>query len=169
MSFSFFSSPSSLPLSFFSSPLTPPLSSRPPAQPPFRGLAPAFHALAAELVGRAEVVAVYAAEAHATDEWPISSARSTRDNAPVALAQARSTAARAAAAAGFVRHFDFEIRMLVDPVGPPEDGPFDAAFAPWPLRFYCFKNGVLRFKAQPLNCTFDFAELRARALALAVK
>ena len=109
------------------------------------------------------------AEAHAADEWPISSARATRDGAPVEVAQARSTAARVAAAANFVQNFDFEIRMLVDPVGPPEDGPFDAAFAPWPLRFYVFKNGVLRYKAQPRNCTFDVAELRARALALAAE
>lgn len=109
------------------------------------------------------------AEAHATDEWPISSARATHDGAPVAVAQPQSTAARAAAAANFVQNFDFEIRMLVDPVGPPEDGPFDAAFAPWPLRFYCFKDGVLRYKAQPRNCTFDIAELRARALALAAE
>lgn len=34
--------------------------------------------------------------------------------------------------------------MLGDPIG----SPFDAAFAPWPLRFYILHQGVIQYKAQ---------------------
>lgn len=34
--------------------------------------------------------------------------------------------------------------MLVDPI----DNPFDAAFAPWPLRFYILHRGRIAYKAQ---------------------
>jgi hypothetical protein len=101
-------------------------------------------------------VAVYITEAHATDEWPISSARFTRDGRAVALAQPRTTPERAAAARGFVEHYGFRPRVLVDPV----DNPFDAAFAPWPLRFYVLAAGRVAFKAQPKDCSYSVAELR---------
>jgi hypothetical protein len=39
--------------------------------------------------------------------------------------------------------------MLVDPI----DNPFDAVFAPWPIRFYILQGGVLRYKAQV--CSFS--------------
>lgn len=38
-----------------------------------------------------------------------------------------------------------QVPMLVDPV----ENPFDALFAPWPLRFYVLYQGRLAFKAQP--------------------
>jgi hypothetical protein len=37
-----------------------------------------------------------------------------------------------------------QVLMLVDPI----DNPFDAAFAPWPLRFYILHRGLIRYKAQ---------------------
>lgn len=41
-------------------------------------------------------------------------------------------------------------------------GPFDAAFAPWPLRFYVIdRQGVLRFRADPQDCSYHLHELSA--------
>jgi len=66
---------------------------------------PAFHSLADELAGRAGILAVYITEAHATDEWPISSSRYSPGGRVVALAQPRTDAARCAAARGFQEEF----------------------------------------------------------------
>ncbi|KAF8064545.1 Ank3 [Scenedesmus sp. PABB004] len=47
-------------------------------------------------------------------------------------------------------------------VGLGRSGPFDAALAPWPLRFYVLdRRGVLRFRADPRDCAYDILELRA--------
>lgn len=55
--------------------------------------------------------------------------------------------------------------MLVDPIG----NPFDAAFAPWPLRFYILQGGLIRYKAQVwwavLHCPASFHAAADHALA----
>lgn len=38
--------------------------------------------------------------------------------------------------------------MLVDPLDPGNSDPFEAAFAPWPLRFYILHRGRVAYKAQ---------------------
>ncbi len=48
---------------------------------------PAMHRLAARFGARAGAAIVYIAEAHATDEWPISSARANGGRGPVCVAQ----------------------------------------------------------------------------------
>ncbi|KAL4440384.1 hypothetical protein ABPG75_003385 [Micractinium tetrahymenae] len=126
------------------------------------GLVGAFNSLLAEFRGRADIRGVYITEAHAQDEWPISSARYTPDRQPVLLSQPQSTEERAAAAARFVEQYGFQAPMLVDPI----DNPFDAAFAPWPLRFYILHRSRLRYKAQPRDCSYDLSELRDRLMAL---
>ncbi|KAI7840527.1 hypothetical protein COHA_005826 [Chlorella ohadii] len=67
-----------------------------------------------------------------------------------------------AAATHFVQQFGFQPPMLVDPI----DNPFDAAFAPWPLRFYILHRGCIAYKAQPRECSYSLSELRERLLHL---
>jgi hypothetical protein len=39
-------------------------------------------------------------------------------------------------------------------------GPFDAAFAPWPVRFYVVdREGVLRYRADPQGCCYNPLEM----------
>jgi hypothetical protein len=54
---------------------------------PCRGLVGAFNSLFAELQDQADIRGVYITEAHAQDEWPITSARYTPDRKPVILNQ----------------------------------------------------------------------------------
>ncbi|PRW59105.1 iodothyronine deiodinase [Chlorella sorokiniana] len=126
------------------------------------GLVGAFNSLFAELQDQADIRGVYITEAHAQDEWPITSARYTPDRKPVILNQPRTVEERFAAAAHFVQQFGFQPPMLVDPI----DNPFDAAFAPWPLRFYILHRGRIAYKAQPRECSYSLAELRERLLQL---
>jgi len=45
-------------------------------------------------------------------------------------------------------------------VGYGNSGPFDAALAPWPLRFYVLdRSGCLRYKADPKDCQYDLFQL----------
>ena len=103
---------------------------------------------------------VYIAEAHAIDEWPISSARHNGARGAVAIAQTTTLGARRAAAAAFVDAFvlrgDGALALAVD---DPEAGePFDAAFAPWPMRFYVLQRDAadakvyVRFVSAPRDC-----------------
>jgi hypothetical protein len=131
---------------------------------------PALHALQAELRGRAVLLAVYIAEAHATDEWPISSCRYNGGRGAVCVAAPRSDAARCALARAFVADFSFALPTLVDTVAAPPGArdPFDAAYAPWPLRFYGISGeSSVGYVAHPRECSYDIAQLRAWALAAA--
>ena len=59
---------------------------------------PTLNGIQAEYRGRCDFLLVYIEEAHAVDEWPISSARYNGAHGAVALPQARSTRQRADAA-----------------------------------------------------------------------
>jgi hypothetical protein len=123
---------------------------------------------------------VYIAEAHATDEWPISSSRFNGDEGPVNVPQPKSTEERCDVARQFARRFvkgdgAERIKLLVDPL-LPRDGerlqseqklvePFEEAFAPWPLRLYVVQDGKLLYKAQPDSCSYDIAHFRSWLIA----
>ena len=117
---------------------------------------PALHSLAAEFQSKADFVIVYIAEAHASDVWPISSARYAHDGKPVDVAAPTTTAERCAVADRFRRDYDVKLQMLVDGV---EDG-FERAMAPWPLRFYGLEAGLLGYIAQPEGCSYALSGLR---------
>ena len=82
------------------------------------------------------------------------------DGVPVILNQPKSTLERIEVARQFQKHFNFRVPILVD------TNEFDKYFAPWPLRFYIFNKGVLVYKAQPKNCSYDIGELRNKILEL---
>ena len=129
-----------------------------------------MRALSQELGDRCAWLVVYVAEAHATDEWPISSARFNGSRGAVHLAQTRTTRARADSARAFACDFELEGLGALAVDAPEEGEPFDAAFAPWPVRFYVLQqNGatqgaVVRFVSSPHN--EGFIELAAFRRAL---
>lgn len=122
---------------------------------------PTFHALHRELGQQVHFTGVYIAEAHAVDEWPISSSRANAQRGPVHIKQATSNAERCQAARTFVQDFDFQVPMLVDTI----ENEFDRSYAPWPLRFYVFRRGKVEYIAEPKDGRFDPAQLRDVLLA----
>lgn len=136
-----------------------------------------MRALARELGGWCDWCIVYIAEAHATDEWPISSARYNGARGAVCLAQTHTTRARADAARAFAR--DFGLGSTADARGAhvtlvldePEAGePFSAAYAPWPTRYYVLQRNEtgeagMRFISEPRDSGFiDLAPFRSALL-----
>jgi hypothetical protein len=113
------------------------------------------------------MVTVYILEAHADDEWPISSARFSADGRAVHVLQPRSNHGRCQLARRFVADFDFpETLVLVDPCD--QGNPFEAAYAPWPLRFYGIAGeGRMGYVAHPRDCSYDLPALRDWALSAA--
>ena len=101
-----------------------------------------------------DFVCVYTAEAHAQDEWPISSGR-YHDGVPVILNQPKTDEERLRAAEAFVGRYEFRWPMVVDPIGEP----FDSVYCAWPLRFYVVRDGTLVYKAQPKDCSYDIGHL----------
>ena len=71
------------------------------------------------MVGRATVTAIYITEAHAQDEWPISSSRYTPDRQPIIVNQPKTSQARITLAQQFVAKFDCRVPTLVDPIEDP--------------------------------------------------
>ncbi len=127
----------------------------------------------------------------------VSSARYTADGKPVALKQPTTAEERITAAAAFQRDYEIAMPVLVDPplpgrstppasggggggaavdggpAGPGRggaDGAFEAAFAPWPLRFYGCRavadeggsavRWELGYLATPDQCEYSLADLR---------
>jgi hypothetical protein len=102
-----------------------------------------------------EFITVYILEAHAQDQWPISSARFTPDGNPIIYNQPKTNEERLTVAKDFVNAFNFRIPIVIDDI----TNPFEEVYACWPLRFYIIKDGILVYKAQPKNCTYDLGEL----------
>jgi len=135
------------------------------------------------LLRNVRFVMVYVAEAHAEDEWPISSARYNAGRGPVRVTQPRTGAERRALAERFQRDFDpagdvFD-DVLVDDVEAGDE--FERAFAPWPFRFFgvssrgvhygqTVRSGgdlrVLEYVAHPRAASYDLEELRNWVLQL---
>jgi len=120
-----------------------------------RGLVPSMHALYKELKGMANFLCVYIAEAHAQDEWPISSCR-FNNGTVVSYNQHKTVEERIAAASDFVAKFDFELPVVVDDIS----NPFERGYAPWPIRFFVLQKGKVEYIAEPKNCSYDISHLR---------
>ena len=107
---------------------------------------------------------VYIAEAHAMDEWPIRSGRFNHGRGAVIVEkQPKKASERCELARKFVEDFmpkanhadGGNISMLVD---DPELGdPFEKQYAPWPLRLYIIRDGIVEWIAQPKDCSYDEA------------
>lgn len=107
---------------------------------------------------------VYILEAHAQDEWPISSARWSPTKQPVTYNQTRTIEERLSVAKDFIRDFDFPIPVLLD---KPDENLFEKFYAPWPVRIYIVDSEHrLTYKAQPSKTMLELKELTAHLEAM---
>ena len=127
-----------------------------------RELAPALASLHREVrpLG-GQLVLVYIAEAHATDQWPINSARCRGPGnsvvAPTTLDERAAIARRMVAALELG-----DVPILADGM----DDAFLRAYAAWPVRLYGVgRDGRLGVVAQPQHGQFELPPLRDWLLA----
>lgn len=98
---------------------------------------------------------VYTLEAHAIDEWPISSARYEPSGEPVCIPQHRTIEDRLRAARRFFQTFQIQFPVVVDTV----ENTFEALFCTWPFRFYVLHQRRVVFQAQPEDCSYSLQSL----------
>jgi len=122
-----------------------------------RGLVPQLHQLYHRFREQVCFVTIYIKEAHSIDGWPIGSRFSH--------AQPTTTTERLVLAKQLQKEFAFEIPILIDP--PEKQDAFEAAYAPWPLRFFVVSSSPSRrltYIAQPLQGSFLVSSLEAALL-----
>jgi hypothetical protein len=90
-------------------------------------------------------LAIYIAEAHARDQWPVGKIISCVDQ-PTTLDERLHNARQ------FKIQFNFEMPMLVDSM----ENNFHTTYGSWPFRFYIIYEGKLVLKAEPNNETFAY-------------
>jgi len=88
---------------------------------------------------------VYTLEAHAEDEWPISSSRYNPSGEPVRITQHKTQEERVAAALNFQEAFEPPFTVVVDTI----EDDFESVFSTWPFRFYVLHHRKVVFQAQP--------------------
>ncbi len=109
----------------------------------------------------ADWLMVYIAEAHATDEWPVNSARYNPSGKAVAIKQPKSKEERVEVCETFLETFGIEDRgKLQVVVDGPEAGAFERAFAPWPIRMYIVEDGIMQLISEPTECSHDVASIK---------
>ncbi|CAF1307332.1 unnamed protein product [Adineta steineri] len=91
------------------------------------------------------LLAIYIAEAHARDEWPVGKTISCIDQ-PTTLAERLNNAQQ------FKKNFNFEMLMLVDNM----DNTFHTTYGSWPFRLFVIYDGKLVLKAEPDKETFTY-------------
>jgi len=125
---------------------------------------------------KVQFVVVYIAEAHAIDEWPISSSRYTQEE--VSIPQTRILEERieiakyALTKVGYIHETDSpppddpEWILLV---APPEEeqstmdpsvSHFESEYKPWPFRAWGFVDSKIDLVAEPHACEVKIEELR---------
>ena len=82
----------------------------------------------------ATFLTVYIKEAHPLDEWQVKS--NVKED--VCYAQPKTQADRLMIANDFVKRFQYNIPLLVDPI----QNPTNAAYSAWPERFYIIDEKV---------------------------
>ena len=94
-----------------------------------------------------EFTIVYITEAHAQDEWPISSARDSPNGQPILINQHKTHKDRVTAAKAFAKAFDLskKYQILVDNM----ENEFMDAYASWPFRYFVLDEGEVRLIGMP--------------------
>jgi hypothetical protein len=101
---------------------------------------------------------VYILEAHAEDEWPISSSRWCSDDKPIRYNQTRTLDERLRATTDFRRDFQIEMPLVID---RPDSNLFEQYYAPWPVRIYLIdREHRLIYKAQPSEAMLELKEFQ---------
>lgn len=99
---------------------------------------------------------VYILEAHAQDEWPISSARCSPTEKAIKYNQTHTIEDRLIVARDFIVDFNFPMPVVLD---TPDENLFDKYYASWPVRIYILdENFRLTYKAQPSETMLDMKE-----------
>lgn len=94
------------------------------------------------------------------DEWPVRSGRFNGGRGPVVVEkQPTRTKDRCSLARQFMQHFRIvESPSLEVVVDDPELGdPFETVYAPWPLRLFLIRDGILTWIAEPKICSYNDA------------
>jgi hypothetical protein len=91
------------------------------------------------------LLAIYIAEAHARDEWPVGKTISCVDQ-PTTLSQRLENARQ------FQKNFNIQMPMLVDSM----ENTFHTTYGSWPFRFYVIHHGKLVLKAEPDQSDFAY-------------
>lgn len=52
------------------------------------------------------------------------------------------------------------------PLCVPRSNPFEAVYAPWPIRFYLVSNSKLAYIAAPDECSYDWTDIKQRLIRL---
>ncbi len=99
---------------------------------------PALRRIAERYGACAKFMAVYIAEAHARDEWPVGHTVSACD-------QPKSLEERLELAEKLEVFTTFPIPLLVDSIS----NSFQTGYSSWPFRFYIIQNGKVMVKGQP--------------------
>jgi hypothetical protein len=113
----------------------------------------------APLLDRVPLVGLYIAEAHANDEWPVSSTRYTIDGAPICVNQPRTLEDRARLAARFVTEYRWIWPMIVDGMEVEAgegmtiaEGPcLGTLLSSWPMRAYLLHKNQVVLCSSPLG------------------
>lgn len=122
-----------------------------------RGIASLLHQIKEKYCDRVDFLCMYIEEAHAQDEWPISSCRWNPGGQPVLYNQPKTIEERITVAKDFIKAFDWGFTTIIDTM----DNPFQTAYASWPIRLYILKDGKLQYKAQPDGAIYDMQDLTA--------
>jgi len=121
----------------------------------------------APLLDRVPLVGLYIAEAHANDEWPVSSTRYTIDGAPICVDQPRTLEDRARLAARFVTEYRWIWPMIVDGmqrdaagvVADVEGGTcLGTLLSSWPMRAYLLHKNQVVLRSSPLGADVGLSE-----------
>eukprot|EP00045_Choanoeca_perplexa_P018255 m.283926 g.283926 ORF g.283926 m.283926 type:complete len:115 (+) comp17763_c1_seq9:810-1154(+) len=99
---------------------------------------------------------VYIAEAHATDEWPISY--------PTVTAQHATATDRQAALDRFVMTHSWTVPSSIDDV----DDTASTVLGAWPFRLYIGHKGNVVYQGMPEDCTYSTTTLYERLTDLGV-
>ena len=100
---------------------------------------------------------MYINEAHAVDEWPISSSRASTEI--VNIQAHRNIGERIEAAVQLVKKYRLE-ELHWSTYVAPMDGTFELVYKCWPIGMYTFQDNMLRFAAEPKNAIFDLQGLQ---------
>lgn len=104
---------------------------------------------------KVDFLCVYIEEAHAQDEWPISSCRWNPTGKKIMYNQHKTIEDRLAVARDFIDAFGWKYPTILDAI----DNPFETAYAAWPLRLYVVKDGRMVFKAQPREAMYHLQDV----------
>lgn len=115
-----------------------------------------FHTFCDGPNAKAKFLTVYIAEAHAKDEWWLSTAPKASEGESACINRHKVIADRIAAAKRFVKEFNFPIELVCDSMlGSAQD-----FFQAWPERLYIIREGVIVYQGGLGPFDYRLAEVK---------